>query len=718
MFEFLAGKKHFTCFLVTIVTPEGIYQKIVDEKAFVIGRSPECPLSIPDPEISRAHLQVSCDKEQIIISDLGSSNKTFLNGEVIAAHNPQVIGPLDEIRLGKTQITLKFTLFEKLFKESFVKDSKLPDADKKSIMETLMGAHQEAKRIVLEAQAHQEKMMAAAQAKAEQMLEQFKKNAAKQIEMELAEMRKQATSALPGEVEKARQQALESLAQEKFRLEESLKAETEKCRAEMKEKVEQEKAQLQAAFADLKSQVEEAEVGKARAEKELEQLTKLKAENIESRKKELDEIYQNHLSQLEKDLTAKENETKARLEDEKSQAKKEVAASEGALSALKSEIEITRANKKSLSDDIETIQEKKKKLTEEFQAMQVQLSQSHKHLQEQANETQRLKTESGKLKLQIESDERRQKELDQDYQVKINDHKKSLDQEFIALRTEREKQFAEALKVDEEKIKKMKSGLLEELNQVQNTLIQDLHQRLAQTFGANFDREKLGVFSDSSMSDIKAVFDETLPKLSLETLKSDEMSVRISKRHRRQKYKWAAVSLTMGVLVTVGIQYGHNKLGNRSLASVMDEEQKQRDLEFEQRKFKPNQTLEVRSTYTDSVIYTKNFTQAYLDDEVQHRWLKAATQYLFEKWRIPEEKTIEVLAMSKTLVKSLEDKRQNINPDFVDQNIEKMRELETQTLDQMAEKLGTKVKLEAFKKLETKFFEREVIEKENSKIGN
>lgn len=707
MFEFLAGKKHFTCFLVTIVTPEGIYQKIVDEKVFVIGRSPECQLSLPEPEISRAHLQVACDKEQITIADLGSSNKTFLNGEPIPAHNPQLIGANDEIRLGKTQITLKFTLFEKLFKESFVKDSKLPDADKKSIMDTLLGAHQEAKRIILEAKTHQEKMMAAAQAKAELMLEQFKKSASKQIEVELIEARKQALAALPAEVDLVRKKHLQELDLEK-----------EKLRAEIKEQVLVEKAQLQEAFAELKKQVEEIEVNKARAEKELQHLATLKSENIESRKKELEEIYQNHLTQLEKDLSAKELEAKTRLEEECTQKKKEVAESEGILLALKSEVEIIRGNKKSLNDDIEMIHEKKKKLEEDFHTTKSQFEQSDKYLKDQAEETRRLQTEAGKLKLQIESDQRRQEELDQDYRVKITEQQKKLDLEFAALRADREKQFSEALKVDEEKIKKMKSGLLDELNQVQNTLIQDLHQKLSKTFGSKFGSENLGDFSEFSMHDIKVVFDETLPQLSLETLKTNDMSLRISKRHRSQKYKWAAVSLVIGIMVTAGAQYGHDKLANRSLASVMDEEQKQRDLDFEQRKFRPNQVLEVKANYTDAVIYTKNFTETYLDDEVQRRWLKAATQYLFEKWRIPEEKSIEVLAMAKTLVKSLDEKKQNIHPDFVDQNIEKMRDLETQTLDQMAEKLGTKVKLEAFKKFETKFFNKEIIEKENSKIGN
>jgi pSer/pThr/pTyr-binding forkhead associated (FHA) protein len=695
MFEFLFGKKHFTCFLVTLVTPEGTYQKIVDEKNFVIGRSPECHFSVPDPEISRTHLQVSCEREQVKISDLGSSNKTFLNGQPIPPHSPVVVGPSDEIRLGKTSFSLKITVYEKHFKESFVKDAPLSDSERKNVTEVLLGARQEAQRIVHGAQTHQEKIVEAAQAKAEQMLEQFKRDASRQIDDEMADMRKQAQKMVAQETEKL-----------KLQQQQNLQAEAEKKRQEMATQVQAEKTGLQSQFADLKKQVEDFALEKTRLNKEVEQLRNLKKQEMESRQKELQELERNRLADLEKKLAAMEKETKDRIEVDQGRLKMEAAEHDGQLSVVKGEISSLKEQKKSLMSEIEAEKEVLQKLQNEAQ-----------HLQTQISETERLKTEAGKLKLQIEEQEHRHQELEQQYRAKVLEYEKKLETEFSHLKAEREKQFAEAVKVDEEKAKKFKSGLIEELQQVQETLIQDLHQRLSKAYAAQEGQHNLATFSSDSGREIRAVFSETLPQLSLETMKTDEMSARISRRYRRQKYKWASVSLTLGVLMTVGIQFGHDRLAHRSLASVMDEQQKQRELELEQRKFRPEQVLEVKATYTDAVIYTKNFTEAYLDDQVQRRWVKEATHYLFEKWRVPEEKAIEVLASARTLVKALDEKKQNIHPDFVEQNIEKMRELENQTLGEMAKTLGTKVKLEAFKKFEQKFFTREIIEKENAKIS-
>lgn len=718
MFDFLAGKKHFSCFLVTIVTPDGIYQKVVDEKAFTIGRTPENHLSLPEPEISRVHLQVTAEKDQVVISDMGSSNKTFLNGEPIAPHNPRIIGQNDEIRLGKTQITLRIALHEKLFKENFVKDSKMAENEKKQALESILGAHQEAKRLIVEAQTLQTKMMESAQAKAAQMLEQFKKDTQKQMDTELAEMRKKAAAAFPEEVAAQRAKAQEQLTQEKNRLSDSLKSEFERARTEMKDNVQAEKEKLQSAYADLKKEVEDLELAKVAAEKEFNQLKVLKEEAVEARKKELEDIQQKHVEELAHKLEKQEKEEQSRWEKEIIVKKKEVADFEGALSAMKNEIEHLKASKKSILDESQEFHAKKMKLEDEYRIKCEELAQAEKKLQKQIEDTQKVQAEAAKLKLDLETDRHRLEEFEQQFQVKLNEEKKKLEKEAAEFRAESERKFAEAMKVDEEKVKKLKAQRLEEINHIQNTLIQDLHQKLQKGFAQKFGADNLAVFTEASMADIKSVFEETLPKVSIETMQTDSMSAKITKKQRQQKYKWAAASMMMGILLTVGIQLGHDKFVNRTLASVMDEQQKERDAEMAERRFNPEQTLDVRATYTDSVIYTKHFVEAYMDEGVQKRWLKAASLHMYEKWRIPEEKTIEVLAAEKTLIQGLETKRQNINPDFVKQNIQKMYEYEDAVTEQMAKLLGTRVKLEAFRKFETKFFTKEIVEKEDASLGH
>src|SRR6266702_2545233 len=70
-----------------------------------IGRSPRAQLTIDDPFASRLHAEIWNDGESCWVSDLGSSNGTFLNGHRITA--PVQAFPGDRIRIGETQIAIE-----------------------------------------------------------------------------------------------------------------------------------------------------------------------------------------------------------------------------------------------------------------------------------------------------------------------------------------------------------------------------------------------------------------------------------------------------------------------------------------------------------------------------------------------------------------------------------------------------------------------------------
>jgi serine phosphatase RsbU (regulator of sigma subunit) len=70
-----------------------------------IGRSPRAQLTIDDPFASRLHAEVWYDGESGWLSDLGSSNGTFLNGSRISG--AVQIFPGDRVRIGETLLTLE-----------------------------------------------------------------------------------------------------------------------------------------------------------------------------------------------------------------------------------------------------------------------------------------------------------------------------------------------------------------------------------------------------------------------------------------------------------------------------------------------------------------------------------------------------------------------------------------------------------------------------------
>src|SRR5688572_21870548 len=63
----------------------------------VIGRAPECDISVPADEMSRRHALVKPTPDGLAVEDLGSSNGTFINNKRI--QQTGFLSPGDELRL-------------------------------------------------------------------------------------------------------------------------------------------------------------------------------------------------------------------------------------------------------------------------------------------------------------------------------------------------------------------------------------------------------------------------------------------------------------------------------------------------------------------------------------------------------------------------------------------------------------------------------------------
>lgn len=73
-----------------------------------LGRELDNDVVIPSVSVSRHHAKIELeDGERLIITDLGSSNGTYVNGERIDA--PTVISDGETIILGKVEMTVKLT---------------------------------------------------------------------------------------------------------------------------------------------------------------------------------------------------------------------------------------------------------------------------------------------------------------------------------------------------------------------------------------------------------------------------------------------------------------------------------------------------------------------------------------------------------------------------------------------------------------------------------
>lgn len=62
---------------------------------WLIGREPTCQLQLDHPWVSRRHCSLSFDKQDWVLTHLGQSSKTFVNGQAVSEHylaNGDVLG--------------------------------------------------------------------------------------------------------------------------------------------------------------------------------------------------------------------------------------------------------------------------------------------------------------------------------------------------------------------------------------------------------------------------------------------------------------------------------------------------------------------------------------------------------------------------------------------------------------------------------------------------
>ncbi len=71
----------------------------------MIGRSRQCDIVLNDPNVSRQHAEIRPRGGAWVLSDLGSTNSTSLNGRRIQA--PEVVKAGDEIEVGTSKITFE-----------------------------------------------------------------------------------------------------------------------------------------------------------------------------------------------------------------------------------------------------------------------------------------------------------------------------------------------------------------------------------------------------------------------------------------------------------------------------------------------------------------------------------------------------------------------------------------------------------------------------------
>lgn len=74
----------------------------------LIGRSPDCRLKVASTEVSRKHCRIRVRGQQVLVSDLGSSNGTLLNGKPLAPMTEVVAPPKSRLTIGPLEFVVEY----------------------------------------------------------------------------------------------------------------------------------------------------------------------------------------------------------------------------------------------------------------------------------------------------------------------------------------------------------------------------------------------------------------------------------------------------------------------------------------------------------------------------------------------------------------------------------------------------------------------------------
>ncbi len=91
--------------------PEVGVKFALSEGMTVIGRADQCDVVMDDPGVSRQHAGIRGDANRYKISDLGSRNGTFVNGDQVGSE-PRLLRNFDRIEFGGTTTPIHWVFLE------------------------------------------------------------------------------------------------------------------------------------------------------------------------------------------------------------------------------------------------------------------------------------------------------------------------------------------------------------------------------------------------------------------------------------------------------------------------------------------------------------------------------------------------------------------------------------------------------------------------------
>ena len=290
-------------------------------------------------------------------------------------------------------------------------------------------------------------------------------------------------------------------------------------------------------------------------------------------------------------------------------------------------------------------------------------------------------------------------------EMEIDKKRKDADEEIQNLRSRTVKKFQDQrrfMEEEENKRNQLKAARLQkELSEVLRVRIRpylrdDVHlAKVSSMINKSVDVIALGKMDDSFIE--------------------DEHGVDPGLHRKKAKNFWLLSGLSFVTVVVllvflptfreVALQTG------RDIAAEEDKKTRKKIVDAKVRndlskEFQPDKVDKFLETYTDCVLYTRDYVAIELFKEYRQKWILELQNYFTEKLKLSENHLVPFIAQESNLIRELDEAMKKINGHFVDEGIARMREIEKGFERKLRDQLGRKgnyKKVMAFKKA---FFEK------------
>lgn len=503
--------------------------------------------------------------------------------------------------------------------------------------------------------------------------------------------------------------ALANLESEQLR--HAVEQEVKQLRAEAHDEVENyRKTETDQAIAEVKRMLDDA---RSKAKAEIREAHDQAVALVSKAKTE-------HDTTMKKKVEYAEQANYIRLEIEKLQEQKEehLQQTEEALRIFdenRTRAQVATKERESLDSAVASLQAQSEQLKTSASALQNQMALTKKDLEQV--ELQKRETIREWEKIKQETDTLRDRSA-----IEINEMKAKAYNQAADLKKKESDSFAQ-LRIEEmARIEKLRTEAFDEIDRLREKYKQEIFARVEATLLPILKSEverrappgsppQVWMETMAKVKDViyATVEEESFRLTGMAKVNESPLHIEVQTKRFKKGFIWATVGIVAIIAVTYKInpelilRFGRNlsSTNDRGETAAESMSRRQRDARSNI-KFSPNKVEELKGSYTDCVLYTRDYTKFRKDTEAD--WMKLISTKFRDETKVDEDVLVQAVAKDLTIVETLQNKYDEVDTNFVEVGIRRMNDYEADAVEQLKTLLGSEANYKKYHLMFSEFF--------------